>query len=332
MVRIRHGWLVAALALGVSVGACKKDEKNADTPAGAASSGAKAAGGKAAAGATDLDLLPKDSEMVLGLNFAQLQSSALWKQFVEPQLVKEDAQAELAKFKEACGFDPLAAVTSVSMGLKGLDGDTPDGIVVAHGTDKGKVLGCVEKYKSEVEKEGGSVTVDGDVVSVTRDGETAALTFVNDSTMVIGVGANGTPAAVKAAAAGNSTLKSSPAFVDMHGKINTKDSLWLVMNGNAKPFEQAAAMGFKPTAVFGSLNVTDGLSLDLRIRVESADQATQLATMAKGQLGMAQAMVDKIEVTSDGSDVRMAVAISAQKLQTLVSQFGGALAGGLGGM
>ena len=45
----------------------------------------------------------------------------------------------------------------------------------------------------------------------------------------------------------------------------------------------------------------------------------------------AQAMVDKIEVTSEGSDVKVAVAISAQKLQSLVSQFGGMM-GGLGGM
>ena len=37
-------------------------------------------------------LLPLDSEIVMGLNFSQLQTSALWKKFVEPQMMKGDTQ------------------------------------------------------------------------------------------------------------------------------------------------------------------------------------------------------------------------------------------------
>jgi len=335
MVRIRHGWLVAALALGVSVGACKKDEKKpaGDTAAAGSTAGTASGGGAAAkAGASDLDLLPVDSEVVLGINFAQVQQSALWKKFVEPQLMKDDTQKKLAEFKDKCGFDPLTAVTSVSVGLKGVGADTPDGIIVAHGADKGKMIGCLEKMKPEAEKDGDTVTIDGDVVTVkTKDGTSVAMTFANDSTLVLGIGANGTPDAVKAAAAGNSALKSSPTFVDMHSKINTKDSLWLLMNGNSKAFDQAAAMGFKPKAVFGSLNVTDGLSMDLRIRVDSPDQAASLTNMAKGQLAAVQGMVDQVDVANEGPDVKLTVAISATKLEQLVAQFGGMM-GGLGGM
>ena len=32
MVRIRHGWLVAVVAVGFTAGACKKDEKKTETP------------------------------------------------------------------------------------------------------------------------------------------------------------------------------------------------------------------------------------------------------------------------------------------------------------
>ena len=60
----------------------------------------------------DLSLLPADSEMVMGLNFAQLQQSALWKQFA-PKLM-EKAAGGIAEFKAACGFDPMEAIKSIS--------------------------------------------------------------------------------------------------------------------------------------------------------------------------------------------------------------------------
>lgn len=351
MVRIRHGWLVAALALGLSVGACKKDDKKAGPAGEPAKPGEPAATGDkstpppaeqppaagnamAASGqnADDLNLLPVDSEVVLGLNFSQLQKSALWKKFVEPQMMKGDAQQKLAEFKTKCGFDPMSAITSISMGLKGVGGDAPDGVMVVHGPEKMKVLGCIDKMKAEAEKEGATITTDGDVVTIkAKDGADFAFTYVDGTTLLGVVGANANPAGVKAAAAGGSALKTSPAFVDMYGKINTGDSLWLLMNGNSKAFDKAAALGFKPKAVFGSINVTDGLTVDMRIRLESPDQASQIANMAKGQAAQLKPMVDKLDIGNDGADVKFAVGLSTQKLETLIKQFGGMM-GGLGGM
>ena len=89
----------------------------------------------------DLSLLPADSEMVLGLNFAQLQQSALWKQFA-PKLMDKMSKG-LNDFKAACGFDPMEAVKSVTMGLKGVGNDQPDGAVVVHGLDKAKSMACL---------------------------------------------------------------------------------------------------------------------------------------------------------------------------------------------
>lgn len=336
MVRIRHGWLVAALALSVGAAACKKDE-NKTAPAATATGGgatatAPAAGGApAAATGDDLSLLPVDSEVVLGLNFSQLQKSALWQKFVQPQLMKDEAQKKLAEFQTKCGFDPMAAISSVSMGLKGVGADKPDGVLVVHGPEKAKVLGCLDKMKGEAEAEGTTITTEQDVVTIkSKDGDNFAFTYVNDTTLVGVVGANANAAGVQAAAKGGSALKTSPAFVEMYGKIKTADSLWLLMNGNSKAFDQAAAMGFKPKAVFGSVNVTDGLAVDMRIRLESPDQAKSIADMANGQVGQFKAMVDKLDIANDGADVKFIVAMSSQKLEALIGQFAGMM-GGLGG-
>jgi hypothetical protein len=90
-----------------------------------------------------------------------------------------------------------------------------------------------------------------------------------------------------------------------------------------KAFDKASSvMGAKPTALFGSLNIGDGLTLDVRARLPSPDAAAQLANMGKTQVQQAATMFDKIEVTNDGADVKLAVVLSNQKLQALIAQFG----------
>ena len=344
MARI-HTLFATVLASGlVLAGACKKDEKKAEP----AASDKKATDSKVAEkpadtktdkpgvaptgqAADDLSLLPVDSEAVMGINFAQLQSSALWKKFVEPQMMKGDFPSKLAQFKGKCGFDPMAAIKSLSIGMKGVGGDSPDGVIVVRGAGKKESLDCFDKMKDEASKSGDEITRDGDVVLVkSKKGETVAITFVNDTTAVAVVGPNASKDGVKKAAQGGSALKSSPAFVEMYGKINTQASLWMLINGNAKVFDKAASMGVKPKAVFGSVNVTDGLAVDMRMRLESADQATQMANAFNGQLAGFKSMVDKMEIGNDGADVKLSVAMSQQKLEALVKNLMG-MFGGMGG-
>src|SRR5215470_8879064 len=109
MVRIRSGWLVAVALVSLGAASCKKDdnkdkpaekttetkppEKAPDKPAEAAKPAAIAV----SANGDDLSLLPVDSEIVLGLNFAQLQQSALWKEYAPKFMDK--AAPTLAKIK-----------------------------------------------------------------------------------------------------------------------------------------------------------------------------------------------------------------------------------------
>jgi len=310
----RIGWLVAAVAtVGIGFG-CSKG--------GGGSAGGSSAGGD------DLALLPKDSDIVLGLDVGQLQKSTLWKKFVEPKMMKGDASEKINEFKTRCGFDPTTAVSSVTIGLK-FAGTEPDGVFVVHGLDKAKSIACLDKWKPDMEKEGVTVTTANGVYLVKDKHEkNTAMTFTNDNTLLVVVGANANEAGVKAAAAGTSALKSSPAFSELYSKVNAKDSVWGVANGNAPFMGQMSAMvGSKPKAIFGSVNVTDGLALDLRIRLESPDAAKAFADMAKGQSAQVAPMVDKVDVTNDGPDVKANVVLSNAKLESLIQQFGGMLGG-----
>jgi len=336
--RIRHGSL--ALALALAFVACKKDDKKSD-PAGGDKAAEKSGGGDKAAGggasgavasSEDLSLLPLDSELVLGINFAQVQSSALWKQFVQPKMMTGDATKKLEEFKAKCGFDPMTAVKTISVGLKNLQGNKPDGVVVIHGVDKAKTFSCLDQMKPDIEKDGTEYSKDGDVALFkNKSGEVVGLTFAGDSTAVVVLGDKANTAGVKAVASGGSTLKSSAPFLDLYSKVKTGDSMWGLMNGNSKVFDKMGNMGVKAKAVFGSINVTDGLALDLRLRLETPEAAQQLTSMSKQQLGQAAKMFDQVDVTADGADVKYTVILSSAKLQQLIQQFGGML-GGLGGM
>lgn len=332
MVRFRKEWLVAVVCivgLGLGAAACKKK----DNASGAAEMDpASPLAGGAVAAADDLSLLPADSEFVFGVNVAQVQQSALWKEY-SPKL-KEKMTGGLAEVKAACGFDPLDAIKSVAIGMKGMGEGKPDGVVVVRGPNKSAVMACTGKLKEEAAKNGSEVTVDGDVIVVKdKSGTTTAMTWVNDTTMVGAIGSQGTKEGALAAAKGGAGLKSSSEFMAMHSKLKPSQSLWMFINGNAPALSKAGSMGVKPKAVFGTVHITDGLAVDMRVRLGTPEEATQLVNMAKGQTGNPQvkAMFDTLDVAADGSDAKITVAMSHQKLQSLIGMVGGMLGGALAG-
>ena len=141
MLRIRHGLLAVMLAAGtLATASCKKD---------GAPDSASSVTGKSESAVDDISLLPVDSEAVVGINVAQIRQSPLWAQLVQPLIKKMQDGGKSAKydeFKTKCGMDPLAEITSVSIGAKA-DPTTgnPHGVIVVHGIDKAKSLACFEK-------------------------------------------------------------------------------------------------------------------------------------------------------------------------------------------
>jgi hypothetical protein len=64
------------------------------------------------------------------------------------------------------------------------------------------------------------------------------------------------------------------------------------------------------------------------MRVESEEQATNLAGMIQSQAGLVGAMVDKLEIGNDKADVRLQMSATAAKLKNLVTTMSGFMGGG----
>jgi len=269
----------------------------------------------------DLSLLPVDSEVVGGLDFQQLQSSTLWQQLVGPAMAKNDVQKSFNEFRTTCGVDPMKVVTKIAFGVKNLTANHPDGVFIAHGVPKAKLVACYDKM-SKKKSPGQNITRDGDILFVKDKGNMVAFTFVDNNTAIAVTGPSVTRSDVKRIAKGGSALRKSRTFVDIYKKTNTRDTLWMIMNGSSKVFNSMASLGFKPQAVFGSLNVTKDLTLDMRMRMKNAAAASNFAKTMNTQAAAAATMLDKLSITANGTDVHIDILLTDKKLKALARQFG----------
>ncbi|MCW5805956.1 MAG: hypothetical protein KIT31_26560 [Deltaproteobacteria bacterium] len=342
---IRRWCVVGALALALpaAVG-CKKDDDPVGKQGGSDSPDPKDPGapkaydskpppvavGKLAAtpaqlaSSEDLSLLPVDAEVVMGINFAQIQTSEAWKQLIEPKLSGNgDFVGKLGELKATCGFDPMAEIKSLAVGMKGLGGGTRDGVIVVHGLDKGKTMACFDK-KDALAKHDLDASLDGDVAFLRpakgEPEDVVGVTFVNDTTAIVVIGPRATKEGVNKAAAGKSPLKTSPTFIDMYNRLDTTQSMWVMVNGNWKVFDRLKQLGITAAGMFGTLATNDSVGLDLRMRLDSADTAASIkgrwGSTAEGYL---KNYADKVTITTEGPDVRFVVATAnLDRLKSLV--------------
>jgi RNA polymerase sigma factor (sigma-70 family) len=280
--------------------------------------------------AADLGFLPADADAVIGVNFAQVQRSALWQRFVAPKLQTVDG---IRKFESLCGFDPLASLGSITIGFKGLD-DNSSGTIVIHGFDKTKAMSCFDREGlADAEQDGSKVTIDGDVVLITgaTNGQHAAFTFADTTTALIVFGPEAaTKQGVEHIAAGGGTLATSGAFTETLQYINTDDSLWLML-AESSPLIGTVNSAMAPytsirlATTYVSVNVSDTLALDAGLRLGSPETVAKLVAAIQSRIGEMDASsrlsrsFDQLDVTADGSDLIISLAMSGDQLVKLFS-------------
>ena len=106
---IQRALLVGSLILG----ACSSTPSGRSTPPG--NTAPPKAPDYAAIVADPLGFLPIDSEIVMGLDIDSLRSSPLWPPLASR--VTSSAGAQLTAFQQMCGFDAMATMHRVRVGL-----------------------------------------------------------------------------------------------------------------------------------------------------------------------------------------------------------------------
>jgi hypothetical protein len=275
---------------------------------------------------SDLSYLPADADAVIGLNFAQARSSALWQQYVAPKLEHDDG---IRKFAQLCGFDPLASLATVSIGIKGIGGDKATGTFVIHGFEKAKSMSCFDRAGiAQTEHDGSEVTIDGDVVLFTNAAHSfnSAFTFIDDTTALVVVGPQAATAqGVHQIAAGGSTLATQGAVASSLQYVDTDDSLWLVL-ADSSPLMAMINLGLARYApvmlgtTYISLNATTTLALDAGVKLASPAAVASLVSTIQAKISEAGAssmlkqLFDQLDVSADGSDLIISLAMTGDQL------------------
>lgn len=267
-----------------------------------------------------LGYLPIDSEIVLSLDAVQVRQSALWARF-EP-LVMTKAAPSIDKFKLACGFDPMQMIRRVAVGMKNIDAQHPDSVIVVRGLERDRTMRCL------VQTLGRDPTIatmeNGIVVFPAKPAGDApmALAFADASTLVFLSGPDASAETMRAALESASPLRRSPKFVAMFDQIDPKRAGWFVVNGNARALQQLGAFGVAVRGMFGSVDLAAGIVADLRLRTDDAKKAQDFVTMVQGQLGAIRTFVDKFEVTAREGDVVFDLAMTDDQADAIIKMLG----------
>lgn len=353
-------WIGLAIAATLCAAGCKKDDKKGGEATGktggpeAATTQPSSAKPAAAGGLSTLTsgmaqiaapagvdrllaALPMESEIVVGIDFARLKQSPLLAPLISQAMAAQTAQAGF-DIKAQCGIDPAATMGQAVVGVR-IAGSKPEIAVAAGGMDKA-MMDCIDKAKSAIEAKGVKVTRDGDVATFagTADGKAfaMAMSVTADGVGVIRIGETVDSAGVAkmAAAKVGDGLTGSKEFMNMVNVTNTKATIWALANGGS-PAMQKLPVKFK--AAFGSIDITDGVAADARIRMASPDEAANLAKLVANQLqGIKQfGMADIADANPDGGDVIVKLTMKKEQLENIskmvqaqLGRMGGAMGGG----
>jgi hypothetical protein len=326
----------AVIALAAATG-CKKEEKG-DPAAG----GAPGAGGSPAAAVpaqTGFAVFPSTSKFIFGININSVRSSSLW-QMYKPQIDAALSTSEMAEFKTACGFDPIAQLQTVVVGG---DPQTKDIVAVVKGVGRQQVKDCAQKIATKEGKQFSS-SDEGNLTMYQEGDKTVWAAWLDDTTVVVSPDKD--KDFVVKRAAGDAGLAEGAEVMGLLKNVDTAATIYVVGSADAMGPNPAAQMMPGAKGFFASLKLGEGLDIDAGIRFDTPENAKNVTAMAQQQIaalkgqqvppqmaGIVKA-VEKAEVKQNGNDLVLTLKLSKQELQELsamVQQMLQAFGGQLGG-
>jgi hypothetical protein len=259
-----------------------------------------------------LGFLPGDSELVVGVDGNQIRTTAIWSQ-VAPRLEKV-LGSELQQVRTACGFDPLATVERLSLGLHAVDQDRMAGVIVARGVGAG-TLGCVRTHFGK----GGAVLDDkGVLVMDHHDGRIKTAWTVVGTSVVVQIGQDVGHDSMQAVLASGSPLRARGAFMTIFNRLPKGGSVWGIVDGHSKLFDELSGTGMRPLAIEGTVTLSDRIVVAGTATFDSPEVAAKVDALVKGSFAQIQAYVERGDSRADGAAVHVDVSVSGAQLQRLL--------------
>ena len=259
-----------------------------------------------------LGFLPVDSELVVGIDGAQIRKTPVWAQLA-PKLEKGLGH-DLDELRAACGFDPFQTDDRVSVGMRAIESEKLVGVVVVHGIGAG-TMGCVRSRFGK----GGAVIDDKGVLVIDSKPDMRSAWTVIGSTLIVELDPQAGHDSMQVVLASGSPLRGSKAFMDLYGALPKGASLWGVVNGQSKMLDEIGAM--RPRNTKGTVTLSDRVVFAGDLAFGAPDVAQQVETLVKGALAQAHQWVESSDTRLDGSTLVVNAVVGPMQLQQLLQMF-----------
>jgi hypothetical protein len=259
-----------------------------------------------------LGFLPVDSDIVVGIDSAQIRKTQVWAELLPK--VEKGMGHDLDELRTACGFDPFQTVTRVSVGLRAIERDKLVGVVVVHGVGAG-MMGCVRSHFGK----GGAVTDDKGVLVMDQKPDMRSAWTVIGTTLIVDLDPAAGHDTMQAVLGSGSPLRGSQAFMALYGGLDRGASMWGVVNGSSKMLEEFGSM--RPKHTKGTITLSDRIVIDGDVVFDAPDVATQVETLVKATFQQVHQFIESGDTKVDGSTLHVKAAVGPVQLQQMLTMF-----------
>lgn len=282
-------------------------------------SACKGGGAKADA----VKLIPDGAQMMAGIDAKALMSSKLYTDVLKSEMEKEDeAKDTLASMKD-CNIDP-EKLDNIVVGIH--EESHFAAVVSGPGVGNADNLQCIADKVKEKEGEAPFELEDKDGKKIMNiDGGDAIGYLVNDNTIAVADKEWADKLAERVDGKGTAAIEGS--LKDIYGKADKGKSVWFVGIVPEDMKEDAGALGAAPTSMHGSLDLSDGLALNVAAVFGSAEDATKVADQGKtqfegmkgmaGMFGIPQGVVDSVKIEAKDTEVAVSAKASSDDIAAL---------------
>ena len=306
----------------------------------------------------DLALVPKETELVVGVNFARLRGTAMWKKFMDLANSQEKSKKDFEDFNKNCvDISSAEGPETLFVAIPEVSKQTKDGAVIVRlktAIDEAKATKCAEYMATKNGEKLVTTDYNGKKIWNTDkpgDNDKGGVTLVDGKTLAFGSGAWIKKVIDLSSGKETASAKENVALVALIKRTKTTDGIW-----GAGTVPQAARDSFKGTpqlapmaslkAVFGSIDFATGLNVDANMDTGSDADAKAINDQVTTQLADAKkmpqvmmlgfgALFDGLKTDSKGPTFHIAMAYNQQvvddmvgRVQGLLKSFGGGMGGG----
>jgi hypothetical protein len=309
-------------------------------------SGCSSCGAGGAGGAKeDLQLVPKETDILLSANLKRMRNTAMWRKLLDTRDESASAKKDMDEFVQKCGLDPFAHIDSA---FAAFPHSSPSGekefAVILRGTfNEAKLVECA---RDQAKKDGNELAESEyggkKLYTSTKSGQQAFATFLDPKTIALG-GKEWIKKVVDLAAGKGESAKANEQLTGLIKRTKTADGLWGVGTvpqetrdklKNDPSLSSAASM----KDVFGSVDFAAGLAADLNVDTGAdadaqemvkkiTDQITEARKNAQVMMMGLGTFLDGVKVEAKGPTFHATITLNQQQVDDLFNRAKGMLAG-----